>query len=409
MDDQDVPYFTKGCANGLACWQDATEGYNGHSWFTTLTQLGDWARWRPALTHSAEYDVYVHIPDFGSIRTYEARYSVQHAGGLKNNLIISQNDTSGVDHWYFVGRYKLNANSGLASYVRVVDTLPQGSEPSRQLLADAVKFVRLTNPVFTPTPTYTPTPSRTPTLTPIHTPTAPPTQTPTSATATATPGANVYFVQPASVEGIVVLFNHTPPACSADTNSIQCSGTFPHNWANAYYAGVHGTFSYHQDPSQAVGFFFTATAFDSIAEINLAGRGGQTDIYIADNTGISSPLNEVVMCFGGRYSLVPPYWEYNHFNDQSLFECDYVIDRTAYSDPVTYFNSEANTLEILAFSQFEGLPHEWSFAVHDFGYLLYGLPPTSTPTPTVTNTPAGGTFTPLAPSILPTRTPGILP
>ncbi|GIK57171.1 MAG: hypothetical protein BroJett015_28340 [Chloroflexota bacterium] len=115
------------------------------------------------------------------------------------------------------------------------------------------------------------------------------------------------------------------------------------------------------------------------------------------------------MCFGGRYSLVPPYWEYNHFNDQSLFECDYVIDRTAYSDPVTYFNSEANTLEILAFSQFEGLPHEWSFAVHDFGYLLYGLPPTSTPTPTVTNTPAGGTFTPLAPSILPTRTPGILP
>lgn len=435
--------FTKGCSwGGIGCWTLISAGQGGSSWATNLAQLNDWARWQPPFNTQAVYEVRVQVPNYG-IRTYEARYEVQSVAGLKSNLRISQHDTSDADRWYSLGTYMFQ--SGFGGYVKVIDHLPQGSTNDRLLLADAVRFVRISNPP-TPTPTRTAPPSRTPTHTPTitftYTPTPGPTQpcplsengnnppctptpsltptptptlssTPTSVPPTTTPGGSMYFVQPATVEGIGVLFNETPPVCSGDANSIQCSGTFPHSWANYFYGGVYATFSYHQAPAQAVGFFFTATASDAIANISLVGTGDETDMYhswTGDDAAVSTPITEVRLCFGGRYSaIVPSATEYNHFSDQTLFPCDYIFDRTAASEPVTYFNSDANTLKILAQSQFEGLPHVWSFTVHDFGYLLYGLPPTPTPTATPTNTPVSGTYTPLAPALLPTGTSTLVP
>jgi len=147
------------------------------------------ARWAfPTGQPAGSYAVYVHLP--GVHNTSEgALYTIAHAGRL-DTLVVNQatfpNPYYVADGWLYIGAFDFSASG--SQYVSL-SNLTQDTAASyltRELGADAIRFVRqfAPTPTLTASVTQTPTPSQTPsrTLTPTNTPTA-------SATPSYTPSA----------------------------------------------------------------------------------------------------------------------------------------------------------------------------------------------------------------------------
>lgn len=98
----------------------------------------DWARWRPTLPTTDQYDVYVYIPDYTHTMniTEQARYQVTHANG-QATVIVNQNNNK--CSWTHLGRYWFNA--GTSGNVYLGDWT--GDDPVRLIAVDAAKFVRV--------------------------------------------------------------------------------------------------------------------------------------------------------------------------------------------------------------------------------------------------------------------------
>lgn len=141
--------FTKGCNSG-SCpyWYSSGYGYGTGMWHTYSNGASAdyWARWTPNLPYSANYEVFVHVPNYNAT-THAARYTVNSNAGSKT-VYVDQHAAYGYPDgaWIRLGTYYCPA--GGTCWVQVSDaTYIDGNytEPSstyRRIGVDAVKWVR---------------------------------------------------------------------------------------------------------------------------------------------------------------------------------------------------------------------------------------------------------------------------
>jgi len=118
-------------------WYGATGvGTDGRMLWTTNASANthNVGYWRPNLSETRPYEVYVHIPRLNAT-TGRAQYTVYHAGGTSN---VTVNQLAYSDVWVSLGTYKFN--SGLGGYLKLIDTTGEGSGAYR-VGFDSAKWV----------------------------------------------------------------------------------------------------------------------------------------------------------------------------------------------------------------------------------------------------------------------------
>lgn len=107
-----------------------------------MTGGGSSATYTPSIpTTASNWQVYTWYPA-GSNRPTQARYIVHHAGG-DSTVYVNQQTNGGM--WFGIGTYSLNA--GTSNYVRITN---QGTETTKVVMADAVRFLLAGTPDTTP-------------------------------------------------------------------------------------------------------------------------------------------------------------------------------------------------------------------------------------------------------------------
>lgn len=96
----------------------------------------DWARWRPSIPSTGQYDVLVYIPRYTNTRgvTTQARYVINHAGGA-TTVVRDQNQNQ--CSWVSLGRYTFPAGTDGSVYLGDYT----GDGTIRLIAADGMKFV----------------------------------------------------------------------------------------------------------------------------------------------------------------------------------------------------------------------------------------------------------------------------
>jgi hypothetical protein len=116
-------------------WKEATQGYNGHFWWTKNNDslVENTARWVLPVSNPGKYDVYIYIPE-SHTSTHQAKYSLQH-NGKTSHLIVNQ--AMHPNSWYRLGSFDLSGSGG--EYVQLSDAT---GEPDGQFEIgfDAVGF-----------------------------------------------------------------------------------------------------------------------------------------------------------------------------------------------------------------------------------------------------------------------------
>jgi len=110
-----------------------TSGYFGANYADDGTLGGDsnkWAQWKPNITESGEYDIYMRWTASTS-RPDEAPIQVKYNGGTYNGTV---NQTVNGGKWVPIGRF--NLSQGTSNDVKIL------ASDSGYTIADAVKFVR---------------------------------------------------------------------------------------------------------------------------------------------------------------------------------------------------------------------------------------------------------------------------
>jgi len=129
VDDGDPGYSEAGS------WTASTSAPDfygsGYRYAAVDASGGASAEFRPDLPASGRYPVYAWWTA-SSNRSRDARFTVHHSGGA-TTVVVDMERTG--DHWYFLGEFHFPA--GRAGRV-VLDS--QGSDPSRFVIADAVRF-----------------------------------------------------------------------------------------------------------------------------------------------------------------------------------------------------------------------------------------------------------------------------
>lgn len=125
--------------NTVSCSTDANNVIYTRTRTPGYSDDADWARWRPTLPLSGDYQVYAYIPDYthSSPITSQARYKIHYAGG-EATQVLDQNQ--GKCNWVYLGEYPFYA--GTTGYVYMGDY--SGENPWHLIAADGVKFVKVT-------------------------------------------------------------------------------------------------------------------------------------------------------------------------------------------------------------------------------------------------------------------------
>jgi sugar lactone lactonase YvrE len=132
-------------------WTGYCRGIKGDARWTSSRQPPqtddvDWVVYTPTLPSAGSYQVYVHFPrfytEFGGQPlndTSDARYQVTHDGGT-TTVHVSQDDNW--CQWVFLGEFNFTPGVGQRVYL---GDYTGGEDPHRAVLADAVRWVRVSD------------------------------------------------------------------------------------------------------------------------------------------------------------------------------------------------------------------------------------------------------------------------
>lgn len=133
VDDFDAQWTSTGTWSvGTVCsgWPNGSGCYH---YVSTKSSTNATCTWRPIITASGTYDVYVYYVQ-GSNRSTKAPFTVYYAGGYQTTLI---DQTTGGSQWRQIAS-GVQLNAGTSGYVQLVNGT---AESSKVVIADAVKFV----------------------------------------------------------------------------------------------------------------------------------------------------------------------------------------------------------------------------------------------------------------------------
>jgi GH25 family lysozyme M1 (1,4-beta-N-acetylmuramidase) len=134
VDDLD-PGFTR--YGTPSYWHEASIGYNNHMWWTYngYSSIDNYGVWKPSLTSSGTYAVYVFIPN-NHASTKNAIYTIYH-NGQSGTRWVRQYDFS--DTWVLLGYFYFSTAGN--EYVKLVD-MTYESYATTQVGFDAARWVR---------------------------------------------------------------------------------------------------------------------------------------------------------------------------------------------------------------------------------------------------------------------------
>ncbi len=135
VDDQDGGFTLYGPSE---YWWEASAGYNNHMYYTYVNgnDRSNYARWRPTLSGSGDYNVFVYVPNVYAT-TQAAKYAIVHNRTVDYQTV---NQNNYYNQWVSLGTYTFNGRG--FEFVMLIDATGESPDTGRQIGFDAVKFVK---------------------------------------------------------------------------------------------------------------------------------------------------------------------------------------------------------------------------------------------------------------------------
>ena len=168
IDDTNPNFLTQG--NWAEYTQSTGQHYGGsHHFDSDIGDGSDTAQWSFSVPEPGNYDVYAWWWA-GDYRPSDVPYTINHLNG-SDTVRVDQRTNGG--RWNLLGTYQFQSNGSVV--------ISDAASSGRDIVADAIRLVLLSEGTPSPEPTATPTsePTSTPTLEPTATSTGEPTSTPT--------------------------------------------------------------------------------------------------------------------------------------------------------------------------------------------------------------------------------------